>query len=206
MAVLIDMEMPRSCDNCVLKSDGFCNITNNMIRYDEDTRDEDCPLMDTVEIPDAVSRQEAIDAVYKSSGTGTALKALKALPSAQSEITNRYNLKKIYNIYAKIAQAHFVYQPSKPKSITAMPFDWLETQNLLEKYLEDHGADFDALCGEYVSENVKDDRLPSTQPDIKHIIFETLSECGIYGEEATIKFIGTLKRLGRSDLLPPCVR
>ena len=48
--------------------------------------------------------------------------------------------------------------------------------------------------------------LPSAQPDFKHIIFETLSECGIYGEEATIKFIGTLKRLGRSDLLPPCVR
>ena len=170
---------------------------------------------------DLIDKQEAIDALGEepevwmeddeyAKGLNNQwhydVNALKALPSAQSEITNRYNLKKIYNIYAKIAQAHFVYQPSKPKSITAMPFDWLETQNLLEKYLEDHGADFDALCGEYVSENVKDDRLPSTQPDIKHIIFETLSECGIYGEEATIKFIGTLKRLGRSDLLPPCVR
>ena len=36
---------------------------------------------------DTISRQEAIDAVYKSSGTGTALKALKALPSAQPERT-----------------------------------------------------------------------------------------------------------------------
>ena len=34
---------------------------------------------------DTISRQAAIDAVYKSSGTGTALKALKALPSAQPE-------------------------------------------------------------------------------------------------------------------------
>lgn len=93
----------------------------------------------------------------------------RQLPSAQPEITKEYNLKKIYNIYVKIAQAHFVYQPSKPKAITAMPFDWIETQNLLEKYLEDHGADFDALCREYVSENVKDDHLPSAQPEIKPI-------------------------------------
>ncbi len=44
------------------------------------------------------------------------------------------------------------------------------------------------------------------QPDITHIVLETLHECGIYGEEATVKLIGTLKRLGREDLLPPCVR
>lgn len=50
------------------------------------------------------------------------------------------------------------------------------------------------------------DALPSAQPDLTHIVFETLAECGIYGEEATVKFIGTLKRLGRSDLLPPCAR
>lgn len=47
--------------------------------------------------------------------------------------------------------------------------------------------------------------LPS-QPEISYIISETLHECGIYGEEATVKLIGTLKRLGRDDLLPPCVR
>lgn len=47
--------------------------------------------------------------------------------------------------------------------------------------------------------------LPS-QPEISYIILETLHECGIYGEEATIKLIGTLKRLRRDDLLPPCVR
>lgn len=35
---------------------------------------------------DVIYRQAAIDAVYKSSGIGTALKALKALPPAQSEI------------------------------------------------------------------------------------------------------------------------
>ena len=89
----------------------------------------------------------------------------KALPSAQPEITKEYDLKKIYSIYVKIAQAHFVYQPSKPKAITAMPFDWIETQNLLEKYLKDNGADFDALCREYISENVKDDHLPSAEPE-----------------------------------------
>ena len=48
--------------------------------------------------------------------------------------------------------------------------------------------------------------LPSAQPDLTYIIFETLAECGIYGEEATIKVVGTLKRLGRDDLLPPCAR
>lgn len=42
------------------------------------------------------------------------------------------------------------------------------------------------------------------QIDLTRIVLETLAECGIYGEEATIKFIGTLKRLGRSDLIPPC--
>ena len=42
--------------------------------------------------------------------------------------------------------------------------------------------------------------------DVVHIIFETLSECGIYGEEATIKLIGTLKRLREYNLLPPCMR
>ena len=89
----------------------------------------------------------------------------KALPPAQPEITKEYDLKKIYSIYVKIAQAHFVYQPSKPKAITAMPFDWIETQNLLEKYLKDNGADFDALCREYISENVKDDHLPSAEPE-----------------------------------------
>ena len=39
-----------------------------------------------------------------------------------------------------------------------------------------------------------------------HIISETLHECGIYGEEATITMISVLKRLGRSDLLLPCMR
>lgn len=34
---------------------------------------------------DTISRQAAIDAVYTASGTGTALKALKHLPSAQPE-------------------------------------------------------------------------------------------------------------------------
>lgn len=50
------------------------------------------------------------------------------------------------------------------------------------------------------------EQLPSAQPNITHIIMETLAECGIYGEEATIKLIGTLKRIGRDDLLPPCAR
>lgn len=50
------------------------------------------------------------------------------------------------------------------------------------------------------------EQLPPSQPEISYIILETLHECGIYGEEATIKLIGTIKRLGRDDLLPPCIR
>lgn len=57
------------------------------------------------------------------------------------------------------------------------------------------------MCSRFAVENA-----PTIKPDLTHIIFETLAECGIYGEEATIKLIGTLKRLGRNDLLPPCVR
>ena len=49
-------------------------------------------------------------------------------------------------------------------------------------------------------------RCPSIKLDVMHIIFETLSECGIFGEEATIKVVGTLKRLGMDDLLPSCAR
>ena len=49
-------------------------------------------------------------------------------------------------------------------------------------------------------------QLPPAQSEISYIISETLHECGIYGEEATIKLIGTLKRIGRDDLIPPCVR
>lgn len=72
-------------------------------------------------------------------------------------------------------------------------------------------VDYDGLAVEDVAkvtdavvEELK--ALPSVQTDLTHIVFETLAECGIYGEEATVKFIGTLKRIGRSDLLPPCAR
>lgn len=72
-------------------------------------------------------------------------------------------------------------------------------------------ADYTGLAVEDVKkvtdEVVKElKKLPSAHIDLTHIVFETLAECGIYGEEATVKFIGTLKRLGRSDLLPPCAR
>ena len=113
---------------------------------------------------DLIDRQAAIELIENESRKwgdeyeiSDVLCDLSDMPPAQPEIMKEYNLKKIYNIYVKIAQSHFVYQPSIPKTITAMPFDWLETQNLLEKYLEEHGADFDALCREYVSDNVKDD-------------------------------------------------
>ena len=49
-------------------------------------------------------------------------------------------------------------------------------------------------------------QLPPSQPEILYIISETLHECGVYGEEATIKLIGTLKRLRMDDLIPPCAR
>ena len=105
------------------------------------TKEEALRILDTIP-----TKGDEVDALEM------AIEALENTPT-----TKEYNLKNIYNIYVKIAQAHLVYQPSKPKTITAMPFDWIETQNLLEKYLKDHGADFDALCREYVSENVKDD-------------------------------------------------
>ena len=106
---------------------------------------------------DLISRKAAIDEIMgqppEPHYPSWYAEQIRALHSAQPKITKEYDLKKIYNIYVKIVQAHFLYQPSKPKVITAMPFDWLEVQNLLEEYLEDHGADFDALCREYVSEN-----------------------------------------------------
>ena len=90
-------------------------------------------------------------------------------------------------------------------------------------YLEDAiNALHNEIVKRRISEDVNDDgaldefdtesilrRLQPAQPDnrdVMHIIFETLSECGIYGEEATIKVVGTLKRLGMDDLLPPCAR
>ena len=72
-------------------------------------------------------------------------------------------------------------------------------------------SDYDGLTVEdvrkvtdVVVEELK--KCPSIELDVTHIIFETLSECGIYGEEATIKVVGILKRLGRGDLLHPCAR
>ena len=60
----------------------------------------------------------------------------------------------------------------------------------------------------YYDDSIKEEinNVPPAEPYITHIIMETLAECGIYGEEATIKLIGTLKRIGRDDLIPPCAR
>lgn len=49
MEILIKgMDMPRGCDDCKLKSNGYCDITNRLIPYDG-SRHGDCPL---VEAPD----------------------------------------------------------------------------------------------------------------------------------------------------------
>ena len=64
----------------------------------------------------------------------------------------------------------------------------------------------DVPFGVYQNYRDKMNELPPAQPNIMYIIMETLAECGIYGEEATIKLIGTLKRIGRDDLIPPCAR
>ena len=72
------------------------------------------------------------------------------------------------------------------------PIAWM---SLPEPYQEDKQDDLIS----------RHDGIPAEQKLI-HIIFETLAECGIYGEEATIKLIGTLKRLQRYDLIPPCER
>ena len=45
MAILIDMEMPRGCDDCDLKSNGYCDITNRLVPYDG-SRHGDCPLVE----------------------------------------------------------------------------------------------------------------------------------------------------------------
>lgn len=69
------------------------------------------------------------------------------------------------------------------------------------RYEFEHGTGILAVRKEDI------DAMPEVEKkDVVHIIFETLSECGIYGEEATIKLIGTLKRLREYNLLPPCVR
>lgn len=61
--------------------------------------------------------------------------------------------------------------------------------------------------GEKMRKAIEDvEQLPLSQQEILYIISETLHECGIYGEGATIKLIGTLKRIGRDDLIPPCTR
>ena len=71
--------------------------------------------------------------------------------------------------------------------------------------LIDRQAAIDALdCINGVEEVLRS--IPPAGPNIMHVIMETLAECGIYGEEATIKLIGTLKRIGRDDLIPPCAR
>ena len=59
---------------------------------------------------------------------------------------------------------------------------------------------------DYTGLAIEDVKKLTEKLDVMHIIFKTLSECGIYGEEATIKVVGTLKRLGMDDLLPPCAR
>lgn len=64
----------------------------------------------------------------------------------------------------------------------------------------------DEHCKGCKGENDGNTHWEPEELDLTRIVFETLAECGIYGEEATIKFIGTLKRLGRIDLLPPCAR
>lgn len=90
----------------------------------------------------------------------------------------------------------------------------LSDKNKPYKFLEENYIALDMAiealqqqpCEIHLTCTDEDRTLSSAQIDLTHIVFETLAECGIYGEEATIKFIGTLKRLGRSDLLPPCVR
>lgn len=126
----------------------------------------------------------------------------------------KYNLKQIYNIYAKIVQAHFVYQPSKAKAIIAMPFDWLEVQNLLEDYLKKHGADFYALSKEYISESVEDDYLPSVQPDVPNTNVGKIDRYGYIGIETLLNFCENSKdhavtpndfmRMNRVQMLKPC--
>lgn len=85
MSVLIKgMEKPEHCGYCRFRYDGICHALQKT-QYNMN----ECPLVviDDAGLNDTISRQAAIDAVYKSSGMGTALKALHALPSAQPEQT-----------------------------------------------------------------------------------------------------------------------
>ena len=88
---------------------------------------------------------------------------------------------------------------SKPEIV--MYNDCISRQQAIEMCREPRMRNAD--CSDFEMEIMM---LPPIQFDISYIISETLHECGIYGEEATVKPIGTPKRLGRDDLLPPCVR
>ena len=64
----------------------------------------------------------------------------------------QYNVKELYNVWVEIANALRLYNPNTPKTITAMPFDLMEVQNLLEEYIEENG-NFEELYKEYMEEH-----------------------------------------------------
>ena len=88
----------------------------------------------------------------------------------------------------------------RPIDVDKIAYESIDSSDIA-KYETEHGTGILAVRKEDI------DAMPEVEKkDVVYIIFETLSECGIYGEEATIKLISTLKRLGEYNLLPPCMR
>ena len=90
--------------------------------------------------------------------------------------------------------------PSVAYEATAVDSDTISRRAAIDAAIK--GAD------SYSADSIKKEinNVPPAEPYITHIIMETLAEFGIYGEEATIALIRTLKRIGRDDLIPPCAR
>ena len=152
---------------------------------------------------DLVFRRDAIGAVlkltYADGAYGYAdakdlVDSLENLPSAQPEYYDYSDIEPLWKSFAEENDSNLNLQAKQLKD--AM---WCGYEKGKRDAQSDHFADVG-------KKEIVEANLPSVQIDLTHIIFETLAECGIYGEEATVKFIGTLKRLGRSDLLPPCAR
>lgn len=107
-----------------------------------------------------------------------------------------------------------IYRQDAIETVHHSIFDFFKNSENEEKFLTERDKLLlsinKAICNnikELSSADASSDLISKqASRNIMHIIFATLSECGIYGEEATIKVTGTLKRLGRYDLLPPCAR
>lgn len=106
-----------------------------------------------------------------------------------------------------------IYRQDAIETVHHSIFDFFKNSESEEKFLTERDKLLlsinKAICNnikELPTADASSDLISKQARNVMHIIFATLSECGIYGEEATIKVVSTLKRLGRYDLLPPCAK